>query len=95
MKVIGRETIEKFKLGHADSRDPLQSWLNEAKAAEWKTPHNIKERYRSASIIGSKNVVFDIKGGNYRMWTLVDYQHRLVIVKAIGTHREYDTWRIS
>ena len=94
MKVIGREIIEQFGVSRADSRGALRAWLNEAKAAEWRTPHDIKERYRSASIIGGKNVVFDIKGGSYRVWALVDYQRQIVIVKKIGTHREYDTWRI-
>lgn len=94
MKVVGREKLEQFGASHADVRDQLQSWLNEARAAEWRTPYDIKERYRSASIIGGKNVVFDIKGGNYRLWTLVDYQRQVVLIKAVGTHREYNKWRI-
>lgn len=94
MRVIGREIVENFGVSHADSRDILQVWLNEAKAAEWRMPHDIKDRYRSASILGGKNVVFDIKGGNYRIWTVVDYQRQIVLVKKIGTHSEYDTWRI-
>ena len=86
--------MSNFGVSHGDSPGALQAWLNEARVAEWRTPHDIKERYGSVSIIGGKNVVFDIKGRSYRMWTLVDYQRQIVMVKKIGTHREYDTWRI-
>jgi mRNA interferase HigB len=53
-------------------------------------PAQIKEQYRSASILKSKRVVFNIKGNDYRLVVFVAYHYQAVYVKFIGTHKEYD-----
>lgn len=90
MNVISLKKIKDFGKNYADSRSALLSWYHEASAAEWKHPQDIKERYRSASFIGDDIVIFNIKGNNYRLVTKVSYKSRLVLIKWIGTHAEYD-----
>ena len=58
--------------------------------ADWKTPADIKQQYRSASILKNRRVVFNIKGNNYRIVVAIAYQRGWIFVKFIGTHREYD-----
>ena len=60
------------------------------KHAVWKDAHDIKAKYRSASTVGSKLVVFNIKGNDYRLIVSVAYRFGAVYVKFIGTHAEYD-----
>ncbi|MBZ3043555.1 type II toxin-antitoxin system HigB family toxin [Xanthomonas perforans] len=64
--------------------------VNEAKAATWKSPQDIKNAYRNASFIANNRVVFNIKGNDYRLIVAVAYRVRIVYVKFIGTHAEYD-----
>jgi mRNA interferase HigB len=68
----------------------LHSWHAEALKATWRTPHDIKERYPSASICGSNRVVFNVGGNRYRLVVEVQYQAGIVWVKFVGTHDEYD-----
>lgn len=95
MDLLGIKTLHDFKEKYADSRSKIDSWKAEVRDAQWNTPHEIKERYSKASIIKDKQVVFDICGNKYRLWVQVDYKNKIVLVKKIGTHNEYNKWIIG
>lgn len=93
MRVIAKSTLVKFWSWreYADSGGALQSWYDEAIKANWKTPQDIKEQYRSASICGGNNrVVFNIAGNKYRLVVEMQYRAGIVWVKFVGTHAQYD-----
>ena len=50
----------------------------------------VKERYPGASLIADNRVVFNIKGNDYRLIVRIDYANRMVFIRFIGTHAEYD-----
>ena len=54
-------------------------------------PPKVKEKFRSASIVGNSRVVFNIKGNRYRLVVKINYPARIVYVRFIGTHAEYET----
>src|SRR5262245_25133004 len=76
---------------YADAEIPLRAWYAEARIAEWKNPGEIKEKYRSASILGNNRIVFNIKGNKYRLIVAVRYDFEIIYVRFVGTHTEYDT----
>lgn len=94
MKLLGKPTLREFTDKHADARSHIDSWEAEVEGAEWKTPLDLKQRYPKASLIGQQQVVFDICGNKYRLWVSVAYKTGTVLVKKIGTHKEYDKWQI-
>jgi len=67
-----------------------RAWYALASRADWETPADIKEAYRSASFTANNRVVFNIKGNDYRLVVLVKYDRGLIFVRFIGTHRQYD-----
>ena len=75
---------------HVSQIGSRKSWADEVKKASWKQPAEIKEQYRSASILKNRRVVFNIKGNDYRLVASVAYHFQAVYVKFIGTHKEYD-----
>ncbi|MFC1502347.1 type II toxin-antitoxin system HigB family toxin [bacterium] len=93
MKVVNIEIIDSFIKKHADIKDQICAWLYEIKEAEWKTPHDIKKRYSSASFKGNNRVIFNIKGNKYRIEAKISYHMNIVFIKRIGTHAEYSKWR--
>jgi mRNA interferase HigB len=95
MTIVGKTIIEKFMSKHAKARSPLAAWIDDAEAAEWKTPQDIKNRYRSADILSGNRVVFDIGGNNYRMVVLVRYRMGVLLIQKIGTHAEYSKWKLD
>ena len=48
------------------------------------------DRYPAASIVGTNRAVFRIKGNSYRLVVRINYQQRMVYVRFVGTHAEYD-----
>lgn len=90
MKVVAVSTLRSYWERHPDSEHPLKAWYDEAKAAAWRGPQDIKNTYASASFVGSNRVVFNIKGNNYRLVVAVAYRFQAVYIKFIGTHAEYD-----
>lgn len=91
MKIISVKNLRDFWAEYPDAEQPLRAWVDEATKADWKNPAEIKEQYRSASILKNRRVVFNIKGNSYRLIVAIAYQRGWVFVKFIGTHRQYDT----
>lgn len=92
MRVIAFRTLREFweKTEFRDSESSLRTWYHEAKSAEWKNANELKQLYKSASIVGDGNVVFNIKGNTYRLVVSIDYEYQIVFVRFIGTHKQYD-----
>jgi mRNA interferase HigB len=90
MKVVGRNLLEVFCRKHTDAKSWIESWLAEAEEAAWAKPQVIKDRYASASFLPGNVVIFNVKGNEYRMEVTVAYKTGIVVIRWVGTHREYD-----
>jgi mRNA interferase HigB len=92
MRIISRKALKDFwkQPSYADSEQSLRAWFREASRADWKNPSEVKNDYRSASIVGDERVVFNIAGNKYRLVVRINYAYRVVYISFIGTHRQYD-----
>lgn len=96
MRIISRRTLREFVEGRAGSKDQpalkgaLDAWFDEVKRARWTSTADVKRIYRTASIISSDRIIFNIKGNDYRLVVAVDFEKGIVWVKWIGTHEDYD-----
>jgi len=92
MRVISRARLREFWLqaNYQDAEQPLKSWYDEVKRANWQTPQDIKALYRNASFVGNNRVVFNIHGNKYRLIVAVNYAFSMVYVRFVGTHAQYD-----
>lgn len=86
MKVLGRDKLTKFSQKHADVKKALEAWFSEASKADWKTPQDIKNRYRSADFLADNKVIFNVKGNHYRLVVKVRYQNGIAVIEWVGTH---------
>ena len=90
MRIIAKSTLRDLWERFPDAEEPLLSWYREAEKADWDTPAKIKDQYRNASFVGDNRVVFNIKGNDYRLVVKINYGYRVVYVRFVGTHAEYD-----
>ncbi|MAM70798.1 MAG: addiction module toxin RelE [Gammaproteobacteria bacterium] len=97
MKIISKRTLREFyeEPEHADSKSGLESWYAIVNKANWKTPHEVKNTFKNASIVGNKKVVFNIAGNKYRLIVSFNYDYQIGYIKFIGTHEEYDKLNIE
>lgn len=92
MRIISRAKLKAFwqNQRYKDSENPLKAWFDEAKHANWRTPQDIKEKYRNASFIGNNRVVFNIHGNTYRLVVAMKYDFGICYIRFIGSHKQYD-----
>jgi mRNA interferase HigB len=90
MRIIAKRTLRDFWEQNPEAEEPLQAWYREVEKEDWDGPAKLKDKYRNASIIKRCRVVFNIKGNDYRLVVKINYQYRVVYVRFVGTHAEYD-----
>lgn len=90
MRVIARKTLRLFWERHPDARDALVAWFREVELASWAGPADIKLRYPAASFVAGDRVVFNIRGNKYRLIVAIRYPIKLVFIRFVGRHSEYD-----
>jgi mRNA interferase HigB len=93
VRIIALRTLKAFVAGdpaHADAREPVMAWYRQVRAAAWATPADVKRDIRSASILKDGRAAFNVAGNKYRIVVWINYPYRVVYVRFIGTHRQYD-----
>lgn len=90
MRLIAVSTIKGFADDNANARPALENWVSIVKVANWNSMDEVVETVRTASPINAERVVFNVGGNNYRIICSIYFPHRVVYVKWIGTHAEYD-----
>jgi mRNA interferase HigB len=93
MRVVAKRTLREFwesQPKYGDAKSSLEAWHDEVVNADWENPQQVKSQFHNASILKDSRVVFNIKGNNYRLVTKINYPYRIVYVRFIGTHQQYD-----
>jgi mRNA interferase HigB len=90
MKIVSIKILKEFWANFPDSEQHLKAWVDEVKQAKWQQPADIKDKYRSASILKNRRIVFNIKGNDYRLIVSVACHFGAVYIKFIGSHKQYD-----
>lgn len=92
MTVVGTDKLTAFGIRYSDAESALSTWQHEVEEARWSSFAQLKLRFPSASFVRKDNVIFNIRGNNYRLHTRINFAAGVVIVVRIGTHKEYNSW---
>jgi len=92
MRIIKEQTLKSYcnKTRYKPATESVKSWLYEMRYSDFGNSGELKLKYRNASIISSKRVVFNIKGNDYRLIADIEYKLKIVFIVWFGTHTEYD-----
>jgi mRNA interferase HigB len=93
MRIIALSTLKTFwevNPEYMDAKEPTLAWYRQALAADWSAPADVKQDFRNASILKDGRVVFNIAGNKYRLVVWINYAYRVVYIRFIGTHAQYD-----
>jgi mRNA interferase HigB len=90
MRVISVKALREFWKIHPDVEQSLRTWHDHVSHTSWRTPEDIKSDFASVSFLANNRVVFNIRGNNYRLVTVIAYRVGIVYVRFVGTHQEYD-----
>ncbi len=92
MRIIKEKTLTEYcNVGrYKPATESLKSWGFEVRYSTWANANDLKSKYRNASVLSSKRVVFNIKGNDYRLIVDIEYKLKIVFIVWFGTHAEYD-----
>lgn len=90
MRIITYATIKQYTELNAIAKMALDEWYIKTEQSEWNCFADMKQTFNSADSVGNKRYVFNIKGNTYRLIALVLFVPKIVFIRFIGTHAEYD-----
>ncbi len=90
MRIIAKKPLREFWEIHPDAEKPLRAWHKEVEKEDWSKPQDLTARYPKASTIGDNRAVFRIRQGRFRLVVKINYRAKLVFIRFIDTHDEYD-----
>ena len=94
MRVIAVPTLKAFWKTRPQFRDaegPTLAWYRAVLKADWAKPSDVKQQFGNASILQDGRVVFNIAGNKYRVIAWINYPYRVVYIRFVGTHEQYDS----
>jgi mRNA interferase HigB len=90
MQVIALQALREFWTKHPRVEIPLRAWYSLVSKAEWSGSGDVRRMFNSADFVGDNRVIFNIGGNKYRVVVHVAYSYCRVLVKFVGTHKDYD-----
>lgn len=90
MRIIALKTIKEFWNKHPETEQQLRAWYDEVKKADWRKPNDLLREFPNVRVIKNDRAIFNIKGNKYRLVIAVKYDFKIVYIRFIGTHKEYD-----
>lgn len=93
MRIIALSTLKAFweeNPEYQDAKEPILAWHRHALRADWSSPAEVKQDFGNASILKDGRVVFNFAGNKYRLVVWINYAYRVVYIRFIGTHMQYD-----
>lgn len=90
MRIIKRKTLQEFWEEHTDAKGALQTWFKTVEKEQWSCFDEIRDIFGSADVLPDNRVVFNIKGNHYRLVAKIHYNTKVLFIRFIGTHAEYD-----
>ncbi len=94
MRVITKRRITEFNEKYPDSKNSLETWYKIVRKTDFNSFSDVRKVFNSSDKV-DKFTVFNISGNKYRLIAAIHYNSKMVYIRHILTHKEYDKnkWR--
>ena len=90
MHVITRRRLNEFAEKYPETKNALAHWYHVIKQNDFASFAELKDLFSTADKVG-KLTVFNIGGNKIRLIAAIHYNRKKVYIRAVLTHKEYDT----
>ncbi len=90
MHIITRKRLNEFAERFPETNNALTHWYRLMKSGDFASIHDLRKIFPSADKVG-KLTVFNIGGNKVRVVAAMHYNRKKVYIRAVLTHKEYDT----
>lgn len=89
MRIISKPILREFCVGNVNAEIPILDWYKQCTRADWKNLAELKNTFPQADLVG-ECTVFNIGGNKYRLITKINYRAKIIYIRFVLTHSEYD-----
>lgn len=93
MRIFTRGTIREFYEIYPDAEPSLKTWFEVIEERDFENPNQVIWLFKNSDTLGNGRIVFNICNNKYRLVAKFEYQKKLVFVRFMGTHKEYEQIR--
>ena len=79
-----------FAKKHPNSQHSLAVWKLVTEKGNWKNKHDVLRDFPKAKMIKNNRARFEITHNTFRLIAHINYEDKLVEIRFIGTHNEYE-----
>jgi mRNA interferase HigB len=90
MFIVYLKKLNDFGQSHANSRKSLAVWKLVVEQADWKNKQDVLRDFPKAKMIQNNRARFEIVHNTFRLIAHIHYDDKIVEIRFIGTHNEYD-----
>jgi mRNA interferase HigB len=92
MRVISNKALAVFAAVHRDAQLPLQIWRRLIEAGDFSSFAELRRTFNAVDKVGDY-FVFDVGGNKFRLITAIHFNRKMVFIRHVFTHKEYDEWK--
>lgn len=89
MRVVSRKAIRQAAAQHGEWSASLNAWYKIVRNADWENFADVRNSWRNSDVVG-RYVVFDISHNKCRLVATINYQWKMVYIREILSHADYD-----
>lgn len=90
MRIITKKRIQEFAEQYPNGDAAAREWFVKSKRADWNNLSEMKQMFNSVDYVGNDRYVFNLAGNNFRLIAIVRFRQKLIFIRFIGSHSEYD-----
>ena len=90
MQIVYLKKLLDFSKQHVDARKSLAGWKTVTEHAFWTNKQDVLKDFPNARMLKNNRAGFEIRHNNYRLIAYIDYADKIVQIRFIGNHNEYD-----
>ena len=89
--MISKKTLTVFSVKHPQSKVALGIWYKKMNKSSPQSVSDVKRIFSSTDYVGNDRFVFNICGNKYRIIVKINYEHEVIRIRFVGTHKKYDS----
>lgn len=90
MRIFTKGTLRDFWVKCPDAELSLKTWYEVNEERSFNNPNEVIALFKGSDTIGNGRIIFNICRNKYRLIAKYEYERKLIFVRFIGTHKEYD-----
>ena len=89
MRIISEKKLREFWQHYPEAENSMRDWIKIVRLTNWDNFSDVRKTFNHSDIFGGCTI-FDVGGNKYRIIAKIAYEFKIVYIRFVLTHREYD-----